>query len=580
MPSLTKPETPAEEWSDPSAGSELRLPRPAAPATEHTLFAAWLIARWESLGAPTAGRRVPGTMVVAFAALAVGVVAVAITTSSGLNIAYADAQSHLTISRRLFDSMAPGFTQLGTVWLPVPSLVLVPFVTNLWLWHTGLAAGLLGLICLMGTATGVYRIAARIGLGRAARIIGVLLIIANPSILYMYTTALTEPVLIVCMMGCFAGLAHWVTSKRNLQAGEMMVFCGLPAAGATLSRYEGWVLVFAGTLLVMWVSWRKKRLWRYCVKMGLAFAALPGVAIAWWLVYNYTVYGNPLEFANGQYSASNLQKATADAGLLAYTHNAGLTLYTYNWSVLETAGLLTVLLGLAGAVVLAYTRGLSNEALVVWIMGVAYAFSLLSLFLGQTHMNNDHSLPQNWWNSRYTLAVIPWLAVLAAVFVDSVRRQRFWMPALAVLGLALILQTSWWAADPTRSSVIAEADGYVQLKAASGATAAAAYLRDNYDGGDVLMDESAAGSALLPEIGIPLVDYYNRSTGELFTQAIANPATHAKWVFVSTADAPELSETGVADLVYDSIKKDPSFGASYRVVFDQGSYRIYERIDS
>ncbi|UFS57892.1 hypothetical protein [Subtercola endophyticus] len=580
MPSLTRPETPAEEWSDTAANSGLLLPKPEAPPVIHSAFTDWLIARWVSLGAPTAGRRVPGTMVIAFVALAVGIVAVIITTSSGLNIAYADAQSHLTISRRLFDSKAPGFTQLGTVWLPVPSLVLVPFVTNLWLWHTGLAAGLLGLICLMGTATGVYRIAARIGLGRSARIIGVLLIIANPSILYMYTTALTEPVLIVCMMGCFAGLAHWVTSKRNLQAGEMMVFCGLPAAGATLSRYEGWVLVFAGTLLVAWVSWRKKRAWRYCVKMGLAFAALPGVAIAWWLTYNFTVYGNPLEFANGQYSASNLQKATADAGLLAYTHNAGLTLWTYDWSVLETAGLLTVVLGIAGAVVLAYTRGLSNEALVVWIMGVAYAFSLLSLFLGQTHMNNDHSLPQNWWNSRYTLAVIPWLAVLAAVLVDSIRKSRVWMPVLALVALALVVQTAWWAADPARSSVIAEADGYVQLKAASGATAAAAYLRDNYDGGDVLMDESAAGSALLPEIGIPLVDYYNRSTGDLFYQAIANPATHAKWVFVSTADAPELSQTGVADLVYDAVKKDPSFTTMYRVVFDQGDYRIYERIDS
>ncbi|RFA07949.1 hypothetical protein B7R54_01010 [Subtercola boreus] len=550
---------------------------PSSPALSR--LTRWMLERWDSLGAPAVGRRVPGTLVIAVLALVVGLAAVIVSTTSGLNLAYADSQSHLTISRRLFDSKAPGFTQLGTVWLPVPSLILVPFVQNLWLWHTGLAAGLLGVVCLMGTACGVYRVSARIGLGRPARIAGVLLIVANPSILYVYTTALTEPVLILCMTACFAGLAHWVTSKRNLSAGEMMVFTGLPAAGATLSRYEGWVLVVGGSVVVLIASWRRKREWRYAVKMVLAFAALPALAIAWWLTYNFAVYSNPLEFLNGQYSASNLQKATADAGLLAYTHNAGLTLWTYNWSVLETAGLLTVVLGIAGAVVLAWRWGLSNRALLVWVMGVAYAFSLLSLFLGQTHMNNDHSLPENWWNSRYALAVIPWLAVLASVFVDSISRVPVVRGGLlALLGLSLVLQTAWWATDPARSSVIAEADGYVQLKSASGATDAAAYLRDHYDGGQVLMDESAAGSALLPEIGIPLVDYYNRSTGALFEEAIASPGTHAKWVFVSTADAPELSQTGVADLVYDSVKDQPSFATSYRVVFEKGDYRIYERI--
>jgi hypothetical protein len=194
-------------------------------------------------------------------------------------------------------------------------------------------------------------------------------------------------------------------------------------------------------------------------------------------------------------------------------------------------------------------------------------------------MNNDHSLPENWWNSRYALAVIPWLAVLAAAFVDSLSRvPTIGRGLLALVGLALVLQTAWWVTDPARSSVIAEADGYVQLKSASGATDAAAFLRDHYDGGQVLMDESAAGSALLPQIGIPLVDYYNRSTGELFEEAIASPATHAKWVFVSTAEAPELSQTGVADLVYDSVKKQPSFQTAYRVVFEEGDYRIYERI--
>ncbi|PPH25534.1 ArnT family glycosyltransferase [Rathayibacter toxicus] len=539
----------------------------------------WWRRAWELLDAPVTGRQVPGTGVVLIVALAVGVIACVVTTSSTINLAYADTQSHLSISRRIFDSKAPGFTQLGTVWLPIPSLVLIPFVQSLWLWHTGWAAGLLGTICLAGTACGVYRISARVGHLRAGRITAVLLVLANPGVLYAFSTAMTEPVLIVTMVACFAGLTHWVTSRRNLSAGEMMVFSGLPAAAATLSRYEGWVLVCGGTLVVLIVAWRRKRSLVYSVKMAAAFGILPLAAILWWLVYNYAVYANPLEFMNGQYSAANLQKVVADSGLLAYRGNIGLTLWSYNWAVLETSGLLAVALGSAGALVLAWRRGISDDALVIWLMIVSYAFSLLSLYLGQTHMNNDHTLPTNWWNNRYALAVLPFLAVLAAVFVDALRRvPRVGVGVLGVLVVVLGVQTVWWAQDLDRNAVIAEATGYLRLKEASGATAAARYLGEHYDGGGVLMDESAAGNALLPEIGIPLAEYDNRSAGKFFDEALAAPATHTKWVFVTTADAPELSETGVADLVYEAITRDPSFDTRYRPVFRQGDYVIYERM--
>ena len=52
-------------------------------------------------------------------------------TTNGWALAFPDAQSHLTISRRIFDSLAPGFTQLGTVWLPLPTISLIPFVVGL-----------------------------------------------------------------------------------------------------------------------------------------------------------------------------------------------------------------------------------------------------------------------------------------------------------------------------------------------------------------------------------------------------------------------------------------------------------------
>ena len=41
---------------------------------------------------------------------------------------YGDAEAHLDNARRIFDSQRPGYDQLGSPWLPIPHLLLLPFV--------------------------------------------------------------------------------------------------------------------------------------------------------------------------------------------------------------------------------------------------------------------------------------------------------------------------------------------------------------------------------------------------------------------------------------------------------------------
>src|SRR5271168_3101638 len=57
----------------------------------------------------------------------------------GYTLYYGDAEAHLNIARRVIDSRTPGPEQLGTVWLPLPHLLMLPFVWNDRLWKTGLA---------------------------------------------------------------------------------------------------------------------------------------------------------------------------------------------------------------------------------------------------------------------------------------------------------------------------------------------------------------------------------------------------------------------------------------------------------
>ena len=67
--------------------------------------------------------------------------------SRGYLLLYGDAVAHLGIARRILDSRNPGLVQLGGVWLPLPHLLMLPFVQKMEWWQNGLAGAWPSLIC-------------------------------------------------------------------------------------------------------------------------------------------------------------------------------------------------------------------------------------------------------------------------------------------------------------------------------------------------------------------------------------------------------------------------------------------------
>src|SRR5258706_12427961 len=51
---------------------------------------------------------------------------------------YADSMSSLYIARKVIDNITPGLAQLGNVWLPLPQLLMLPLIWNIFLWLSGL----------------------------------------------------------------------------------------------------------------------------------------------------------------------------------------------------------------------------------------------------------------------------------------------------------------------------------------------------------------------------------------------------------------------------------------------------------
>ena len=530
---------------------------------------------WAALDAAPGDRAVPGTLIVVGLAGLVALVAAVLSIRSGAGMAFGDAQAHLTIARRVTDSLAPGFSQLGTVWLPIPQLLLLPLVQSTTLWHTGISGAILGGVALMGITSGVYRISARLGIRRFGRLAAVMVILTNSSLVYECTTAMTEPTLIMWLVASVAGLTRWTMSKRELSAGELMVFSGLPAAAALLSRYEGWALTFVGTLVVALVAWRRRRELKYAVKMALAFALWPFIALSWWLIYNFAVFGNPLEFATGQYSASALQVGLPNKGFLLYQGYGGLTIWTYAWALIQTVGILLIILGIIGAFVLAWRRGLDNHVLMVWMLAVPSGFIIFAMYVGQTVMSNDHALPAALWNNRFALSALPFIGILIAYLCQSLAEKSILRRVgFSVVAAAIVLQAAWWVVDLDHSAVFAEASASTAQKVDSGAQAAMRYLGANYDGGSILIDESGG---ILPEIGIPLREYYNVSIGDLYTAALADPAAHVRWVFMR-GPTNGNGDGDRGDAIYAAVGRRASFLSNYAEVYKSGPFRIYRRI--
>src|SRR6266480_7787385 len=71
---------------------------------------------------------------------------------------FGDAVAHINIARRVFDSRTPGPLQLGTVWLPLPHVLMMPFLLSGWMWRTGLGGSIPSMVAYVFGAVGIFRL--------------------------------------------------------------------------------------------------------------------------------------------------------------------------------------------------------------------------------------------------------------------------------------------------------------------------------------------------------------------------------------------------------------------------------------
>ena len=360
-----------------------------------------------------------------------------------------DAVAHINIARRIFDSLTPGLFQLGTVWLPLPHLLTVPFIVNDKLWSTGIGGSVISVISYVVAGCGIYRLGAR--WSRLAAWAGVAVFSANPNLLYVQSTALNEPLYLAAFIWTavfFSECAEQLRASHPDLATAPLEKGAIALIIAILTRYDGWFLAAVCWVAMLPTVWRAIRgsesaavnsLRRSAAKALLLTALAPSL----WLAYNLGVYKNALEFANGPYSARAIAMRTTASGVQSYPgeHSPRVAAIYFIKTVQLNLGpgwLAKLLLLMAVAGSIAALR--SRHWLLVTLLWCPLVFYPLSIAYGAVPIFIPVWWPFSYYNVRYGLELLPAIAVGAALLVHLSGRLGIRLPVQPIVaGLLLAI---------------------------------------------------------------------------------------------------------------------------------------------
>ena len=128
-------------------------------------------------------------LAVVVAILLVGSASLALFYFRGLSNLYGDGIAHMEGARRLFDSLTPGYSEIGSVWLPLYHLIVAPLAISDFLWRTGLGGGLVSTAAFILAAWVVFRLGYEMNRSLAAAIVALAGFLLCPNMLSREHTA-------------------------------------------------------------------------------------------------------------------------------------------------------------------------------------------------------------------------------------------------------------------------------------------------------------------------------------------------------------------------------------------------------
>ncbi|MFH1572594.1 MAG: hypothetical protein ABIG68_01345 [Acidobacteriota bacterium] len=521
-----------------------------------------------------------------FVALAVGLVCFLYYFNQGLTTAHYDAKAHLVVARRLVDSQTPGYSQMGSHWLPLAHILYLPMVLLESLYRSAVLPSLLSVFSFAVSTWLVFRLSLRATGSLHAPLFASVILLANPNLQYLQSCPLTEPLYMMLSLLAVDALYCW----RERGVGTPPWKVSLWTALACLCRYEGWYLLAGILLLLAWDTAAGRIRLSRGIRAALAVGASAAMPIALHLGYVYWRTGD--SFFHRVARGYEAPYETQGRPLLSTVYHLG--------ELGQVATLVVVLIGLAGtAVCLAQRRGLMSRLplLLLWlpslinvsalywglIYRVRYSVLLLPAIavMGSLLLSSRRLLRCAIVGGALVVMALPWLSWI------SPREWRFHflypgpgiivMPALGLLlllyglakerpGIALCLLCAAVMGMPVllgeNRAVLREALEHEFIEPER--RAVLTFLRDYYDGSGILIDMGRQ-APLIYDSGLPVREFlYNEGDLSLWRRAMSAPHEVVGWMCAEKGDA-----------VWTRLRVDPGWSRRYSVALQTENYLLY-----
>ncbi|HEX4137683.1 MAG TPA: glycosyltransferase family 39 protein [Bryobacteraceae bacterium] len=456
------------------------------------------------------------TVLTFLASAAVMAAAIAYFYRSGSTLWSGDAEAHLNIARRIVDSRTPGWSQVGTTWLPLPHLLMIPLVRNDWMWSTGLAGAIVSGIATSVAATFLFATVRRIFGGMTTAAAAAAVFLLNPNMLYLGSVPMTEPLLFAALFG----LLYFTVRFGEKQGTGALIGAGLAAFAGALTRYEAWFLLpFAAVYILIRGG---KRRWYASLLFCLFAAAGPAL----WLAHNRWYFGDPLYFYRGPYSALAIQ------GKMSYPGRG-------DWQVAAqyffaagrlVAGWPVLLMGAAGVVAALYRRAFWP----VIFLALPPIFYVWSIHSSATPIFIPTLWPNSWYNTRYALALLP-LAAFGTAALIQLLPSRF--RKIAAAPVVLVALSPFLIPPVGQPIVLREADVNSRVRR-QWISQAAEFLRTSAGPHETFFTSFGELTAIYRTLGIPLRDTLTGDNDMQWNAAVARPDLflHTDWAVVLGGD--------------------------------------------
>ncbi len=505
----------------------------------------------EAVGATTRGELFP----VFAAGIVLGFFALLVCYAKGYLLLYGDAVAHLGIARRIIDARYPGLAQLGGVWLPLPHLLMLPFIGKMAMWQSGMAGAPMSIVSFAASVAGVWRLARRLMRLRWA-LVATTFYALNPNLLYLATTAMTEALFLALLIWTVVATVEGVAAMR---AGKVavsrsrMIWAGVLILGQVFTRYDGWIVgaaVWCCFAVGLWQASAELR--GRLLPCFLVFTTMCVSGPLLWFWYNAHFEGDWLDFMRGPYSAKMIERKTAPPGQhYRGWHNMGWAALFYTRTAqVDAAVWETGFVLMAAAFYGAWLRWkqrfdaaakarADQFALLLW---VPLPFYIYSVAYGSVPIFIPQLWPHSYYNARYGMELLPALCIYGALAAERLdvwmRAQtagwarvgaRLWQP-LAMVLCALNCMGMMYRVPPVLKEGIVNATTRVPFEHALAGTLEQIPVNE-----PVMMSVSAHVGAVQTS-GRTLQSMVSENDEQRWQQGLADPAESAAYVISMKGD--------------------------------------------